>query len=104
MKHDSDRLEPIIDEAVNAIHHIFTSNEHTDNDVAAARIASSVLATWSKLKQSERSQEAIYFAMARELAEDKDQLEKYIALTLPDVPIVKMLDAKKLPAPRKVKP
>jgi len=101
MDRDSKRLEPIIDPAINAIRSILTDGEHTDNEITAARIASSVLATWSKLKQSERAQEAVYFAMARELAQDQEQLAKYISMTLPDVPLVRVLDAKKLPAPKK---
>lgn len=100
MNRDSQRLEGIVDEAVSAIRLIFQPGEHTDGEVVAARIGSSVLATWAKLKQSERAQEAVYFAMARELAEDRDQLAKYIEMTLPDVPLVRVLDAKKLPAPK----
>jgi len=101
MDRDSARLEPIIEPAVQALRKVFMGGNHEDADVTAARLASSVLATWARLKQAERAQEGIYFAMARELAEDREQLARYIRLTLPDVPIVRVMDAKKLPEPKK---
>jgi hypothetical protein len=96
---DSDRLEGLVEPAVQALKKVFISpgDELIDNDLATARLAGSVLATWSRLKQSERTQEAVYFSMARELATDRVQLEQYIKMSLPDVPLVKVLDAKKLP-------
>jgi hypothetical protein len=96
---DSDKLEVLVEPAVSALRKVFLSpgDELMDTDIDTARLASSVLSTWSRLKQAERAQEAVYFNMARELATDKAQLEQYIKLSLPDVPLVKVLDAKKLP-------
>ena len=40
--------------------------------------------------------------MAEALAENKDELARYVKLTLPDVPIVKVLEGKKLPDTKKL--
>jgi hypothetical protein len=99
-KKDSDQLQELIKPAVNALKKVFTQpgDELVDNDLTTARLAGSVLATWSRLKQAERAQEAVYFSMARELASDRSQLEQYVKLSMPDVPLVKVLDAKKVPS------
>jgi hypothetical protein len=99
MNKDSDRLEGIIEPAVSALRKVFTQpgDELVDNDLTTARLASSVLSTWSRLKTAERAQEAVYFNMARELANDQNQLKEYIRASMPDVPLVKVLDAKELP-------
>jgi hypothetical protein len=96
VKRDSDRLEPLIEPAVKVLKGLFTGVNIEDNDISTARIAASSLATWSRLKQAERAQEAIYFSMARELASDKDQLAQYIKATLPDVPIARVLEVRHL--------
>ena len=96
---DSDKLEGLVEPAVDVLKKIFTrpGDELSDNDVTTARIAGSLLATWSRLKQAERAQEAVYFNMARELASDREQLEAYVKASMPDVPLVKVLEAKTLP-------
>ena len=78
---------------------IFTApgDEIVDNELASVRLAGSVIASWTRLKQAERAQESNYFNMARELATDRAQLEQYIKLSMPDVPLIKVLKAKKLP-------
>lgn len=93
---DSQRIDPIVDDSVRAIKVILQPGERDDQDIAAARIASSILATWARLKQAERAREAIYFTMARELATNREQLEEYIKITLPDIPLAQALGAKQL--------
>jgi len=97
MKRDSDRLEPLVTPAINVLKKLFTGASTEEEDIATARIAASSLATWSRLKQAERAQEAVYFNMARELANDREQLAIYIKASLPDVPIVRVLEARKMP-------
>lgn len=100
MKKDSTRLEPLIDDAIQTLQTIFrAAGEHSGDELAVARLANSVLATWSKLKQSESAQEAVYFSMARELAEDREQLAHYIEVTMPHVPLAQG-SLKKLPKPK----
>ncbi len=96
---DSDRIDALIEPAVNLLKKIFTApgDDLADKDLVNARLAGSILATWSRLKQAERAQEAVYFSMARELANDRAQLETYIKLSMPDVPLVKVLEAKNIP-------
>lgn len=101
MSKDSQRLEPMISGAVQTLERVFQPGEHDEQELIVARLASSVLATWAKLKQSERAQEAVYFTMARELAKDSDQLADYVRRTMPDVPLSKELN--KLPTPKKAR-
>jgi|SRR3990170_8339014 len=95
---DSDKLEELVVPAVGALKKIFTqaSDNLTDGEVVAGRLAATLLSTWSRLKQSERAQEATYFNMARELAKDPSQLEAYVKASMPDVPLVKVLQARQL--------
>ena len=87
----SDQLQNIIPDAVETLKRIFTETEHSENDLAIARIAAGTLSTWAKLKQTEGGQEAMYYSMARDIAESPDQLAHYIHATLPDVPLAKEL-------------
>jgi hypothetical protein len=63
----------------------------TSNEIATARIAGSVIQAYAKLKQSLGAQEALSFMMARELSNDRAQLERFLALALPNAPIVRAL-------------
>lgn len=100
MNKGSERLEPIIDEAVETLRKIFQADEPDTGELVVARLATSALATWAKLKQSEGAQEAVYFSIARELAQDKEQLAHYIEITLPHLPLAAQGVSKKLPAPK----
>lgn len=93
----SDQLQDIIPDVVKTLKRIFTETEHSEDDLAIARIAAGTLSTWAKLKQTEGGQEAMYYSMARDIANSPDQLAHYIHTTLPDVPLAKELPTKKLP-------
>jgi len=98
-KKDSEKIEDLIGPAANLLKRVFAApgDELVDNDLTTARLAATVISSWTRLKQAERAQEAVYFSMARELAGDRAQLEQYIKLSMPDVPLVKVLEARKLP-------
>jgi hypothetical protein len=98
---DSERLDPIVDDAVQALRRVLKAGDHDEAEIQQARIASSVLSTWSKLKQTDRAQEGMYLTMARDLAEDRDELARYIELTLPEAPIAGVVGKKKLAAEKK---
>jgi hypothetical protein len=99
MNKGSQRLEPVIDEAVEILKRTFQAGELNDQELAVARLANSTLGTWAKLKQSESAQEAVYFSMARELAQDQEQLAHYIKVTMPHLPLSQ--DLKALPEGKK---
>ena len=100
MSKGSQRLEPVIDDAVEILKRTFhQAGELNDQELAVARLANSTLGTWAKLKQSESAQEAVYFSMARELAQDQAQLAHYIQVTMPHLPLSQ--DLKALPEGKK---
>jgi hypothetical protein len=89
------RTERLADLAMDEIESFFKSKDRSPQAIAGARIASSVLASHARLKQSERAEQAMTFMMARELAADGDQLKQYIKATMPSSPFVKAIDAPK---------
>lgn len=96
MKRDSSRLEPVIDDAVNAIKSILKRGEHDVDEFTQARIATSTLATWAKLKQSERAADGLALSVAQQIAGDPDELAQYVKLTMPDTPIAQAIKPKQL--------
>lgn len=85
---DSERLEELVDPAVDVLRKAFESGTLTNKELGLARVASSTLSAWSRLKQVERAGDALRFNIARELATDKEQLAEYIRITNPEVPIL----------------
>ena len=70
----------------------FLGNGDTDGKaLARARVAATVLSSWTRHKQTEGAREATAFMMARELARDKEELARYIQVSLPGSPLVKLL-------------
>lgn len=97
MKKPSDELQPIIPDAVKTLKRVFTTGTASEEDLTVARLASATLSTWAKLKQTEGGQEAMYYSMARDIAESPEELTHYIKVTMPNVPLAKALPAKRLP-------
>ena len=81
-------------EARTVIHEFFVNKERTSADVAAARVASSVLATDARTKQAAGAADALSFMIARELADDKTQLKRFLEAAMPAAPIVRVLPGK----------
>lgn len=94
---DSQRLEPVIEPAVKTLQAVFRPGEPEEGDLMKARLASSVLSTWARLRASERAQETLYFNMAQALATDREQLAHYIELTMPNVIPIGAIKVKALP-------
>lgn len=92
----SNLLEDAVGPAVDILKKLFTNRdgEISDVDVSTARIAASLVSAWTRLKQTESAQEAVYFSMARDLASNPEQLAEYIRFSMPDVPLVKVLEKK----------
>jgi len=63
-----------------------------DNELGVGRIACAIISAWTRLQQTESARQATTFVMARELAENTDQLKEYLRVSLPPAsPMVKML-------------
>jgi hypothetical protein len=101
MAQKGEPMTPTIDDTLAAkaratLHEFFDmKTQRTSADVAVARIASSVLATDAKVKQSAGAADALSFMIARELASDKTQLEGFLTAAMPSAPIVRALPAKR---------
>ena len=68
-----------------------TAKEFTSQDLGKARVITSLISAYARLKQAEGAQQATTFMMARELANDKQELRAYIAATMPDHAVIKAL-------------
>lgn len=91
MKEKPISADELAAEARTVIHEFFMNKARTSADVAAARVASSVLATDARAKQASGAADALNFMIARELATDKTQLEQFLRAAMPAAPIVKSL-------------
>lgn len=90
-KRDSDRLEPIIDDSISALKALLQADEPSEDQIVKAHMAKSVVATWAKLKATESSRDTLFYAMAKDMASNPDELRKYIAATTPGGSHVKKL-------------
>lgn len=85
------RFSKLAEQAMNELQKFFRMKDATTKDVGVARVATSVLSAWTRQQQTKSATDATKFMVARELAQDKDQLAEYIRLTMPDYPLVKVL-------------
>lgn len=88
--------DDLLDKARQTLHQFFDkSDQRTSADIAMARIASGLLATHARERQASGAADALNFMMARELASDRAQLEKFLTAAMPAAPIVRALPARK---------
>jgi len=81
--------DELVDKAKAELHNFFDNRGlRTPADIAAARIASSLLSTHAREKQTAGAADALNFMMARELSSDKTQLEQFLTAAMPAAPIV----------------
>lgn len=85
------KLEALADAAMSQLFKFFKGEEHTGRDIAVARVSTAVISSWTRYQQTKSAETATLFMMARELATDKEQLARYISVTMPDVGILKLL-------------
>lgn len=93
MEKDSRRLEPLLDPSIKVIKRALSEAEMSQDDLAKAKIATNVLSTFAKLKQSERAQEGNIISLAQLLTSDPAQRLEYIRASSPELA--------KLPEPKK---
>lgn len=85
-------MDGLVTKAIASLNEFFDNKEkRTSADVAAARIASSLLSTNAREKQAAGAADALNFMIARELSSDKSQLEQFLTAAMPNAPIVKAL-------------
>jgi hypothetical protein len=80
-----DGLNVVAEEAVKNLTRFFQSDiQHTDKDMKVARIAGTVLSSWARAHSARGSQQALHFQMARELAGNRETLQRYVRFAFPD--------------------
>ena len=84
-------LQSLALRAINQLSDFFTAKEHGGKDIAVARVSTAVLGAWTRAQQTRSAEKATMFMVARELATDKEQLKKYIALTMPESGILTVI-------------
>lgn len=86
------KLGNLADKAIESLSDFFRQKgEHTSKDIGAARVATAIISSWTRQSQTKSAEKATMFMVARELANDRDQLAEYIRLTMPDLALVKAL-------------
>jgi len=70
--------------AMEKISDFFKESNHDGKDFAVVRVGTAVLGAWARNQQTRSAEKATMFMVARELATDKEQLRKYIGLTMPE--------------------
>ena len=91
MPNPEQRFISLADQAIGSLQQFFRKKERTTKDVGVARVATAVLSSWTRQQQTKSAEKATMFMVARELANDKEQLAEFIRLTMPDLSIVKAL-------------
>lgn len=85
------KLAALAERAIKSLDNFFNQEDHTGKDIGAARIATAIISAWTRQSQTKSAEKTTLFMVARELANDREQLAEYIKLTMPDLPIVKAL-------------
>lgn len=81
------------DAAIDRITERLKHRNPSDEEKDAARVAATMLSTYTRMAQTEGNQQAVGVMLAREMAKDKDEFRRYIVATQPDHPILKKLKA-----------
>lgn len=84
-------LEMAADEAIHVIRDFFKSGDSSPQSIGRARVAGSVISSWTRHKQTESARDATNLMMARELAADRDELKRYIEISMPGHPLTRAL-------------
>lgn len=79
------KVDEMFEEAVNTISSFLKSNLITKEDVAKARIASSAMSMYQRFRATLNSETSLKYRICKDLAKDKEELEKYISITTPDL-------------------
>lgn len=99
MKRQLDQeIENATEQAVKRIRQFLAKESPTSSEVAAARIATSTLASYARVRQADGAREAMVAMMARELSEDRPHLRRLLRIgSVEDSPLRALAEAPELP-------
>ena len=87
-------LEALTEEAIAELRSFFRERSEKAEDISRARVAATVLSAFTRHEQTQSAQVATTFMMARELADNSEQLAEYLRVAMPSAPVVKALPKK----------
>lgn len=82
---ETKKIDEMFDEAVNVISDFLKSNLISKEDVQKARIASSAMGMYQRFRATINAEMGLKYRICKDLAKDKEELEKYINITTPDL-------------------
>ena len=87
--------DAIVAEARRTLYALFTNPAPSAEDITVGRIAASAFASEMKDKTRLGAKVEFNFAMARELAADKEELKRFLEAAMPNEPIVRLVSSMK---------
>ncbi len=94
MAFDTNKLEEVGNEALETLSLFLRGDTSEEKFIPGARIASSVISTIAKIKQTESARDATNVLVARELASNPEDFKKYISVAMPNSPFKKLIESK----------
>ena len=85
------KFDNLSNKAIEALEEFLDSDDSGKEALGRARVAGSILSAWTRHRQTLGARDATSFMLARELAEDREELLKYVALAMPENLLVKQL-------------
>ncbi len=86
-------IEVLAAEAVSGLRKFLNLPEHTDKDLERVRVAQSIFASWTRLRQSSAHEQGNLVMLARSLAKDKSEFRRLVRLAMPNAPMLRALPA-----------
>lgn len=86
---EAKKVEEMFGQAVDEISKFLKSDTITKDDVAKARIASSAMSMYQRFRATLNGETSLKYRICKDLAKDKAELEKYIAITTPELKLKK---------------
>lgn len=87
-----EQLSELADASIKVLKKFIVGTGEVSNDeLQRAKYASVALGAWAKFEQSSGARDALSFAMSRELARNPEELQRYVTVSMPHMPLVKAL-------------
>jgi hypothetical protein len=90
----TEKLSALADTSIEVLRQFISgTGEISEDELHRAKYASVALGAWAKFEQSSGARDALSFAMSRELASNPEELQRYVTVSMPHMPLVKALGA-----------
>lgn len=87
MQKDTEKMRPIFELALRDLENMFKMHlEPGDRD----KIATSVLGAYTRIKGTEIHADALRYQVIKDISQDKDELNKYISISMPHFDMKKL--------------